>query len=144
MLWESELQAAGAGAVLRTDKAVYNGLGIRLIREMDGGRVLNFGGENSVASVNGQRSAWAAYSGALATGGTAGVAIFNHPSNPRHPTPFFVMNRFGYISAAPTFYEPLPLEESKPLKFRFAVVSFLGEARRENLDRWFQSWASSR
>jgi hypothetical protein len=144
MLWDSELRAAKAGTVLRTDKAVYNGLGIRLIHEMDGGRVLNSDGRDSVASANGQRAAWAAYSGALPSGGTAGIALFDHPSNPRHPTPFFVMNRFGYISAAPTFYEPLPLEESKPLQFRFAVVGFLGEARRENLDRWFRSWASSR
>jgi hypothetical protein len=99
---------------------------------------------DSVASANGQPAAWVAYSGALPSAATAGVAIFDHPANPRHPTPFFVMNRFGYISAAPTFREPLPLDSGKPLKFRFAVVSFMGEARRESLDRWFRSWASAR
>ena len=142
--WESELQPAKPGIVLRTNKAVYNGLGIRFVRSMDGGRVLNSRGVETVADANGQPAEWAAYSGALLSGATAGGAIFDHPSNPRHPTPFFVMNRFGYISAAPTFHEPLPLDTRKPLKLRFAVVSFLGEAQPDSLDRWFRTWASRR
>lgn len=142
--WESELTAPKPGIVLRANKAVYNGLGVRFIRSMDGGRVLNSTGAETVEDANGQAAQWAAYSGALPSGVTAGLAIFDHPSNPRHPTPFFVMNRFGYISAAPTFREPLPLETDRPLRFRFAVVSFMGAAQRDRLDQWYRAWARGR
>jgi hypothetical protein len=143
MQWESELQASRPGIVLRANKAVYNGLGIRVVRSMDGGRVLNSAGADTVADVNGQAASWAAYSGALQSGATAGLVIFDHPSNPRYPTPFFVMNKaFGYISAAPTFREPLPLDASKAVRLRFAVVSFMGDARRGEIDGWFKSWSA--
>jgi hypothetical protein len=144
MQWDSELKAAKPDTVLRAGKAVYNGLGIRLIRSMDGGRVLNSSGADTVAEVNGESASWAAYTGALPSGETAGVAIFDHPSNPRHPTPFFVMNRFGYISAAPTFREALPLDTATALKLRFAVVTFMGETRRDNLEKSFRLWSSLR
>ncbi len=69
-------------------------------------------------------------------GSMAGVAIFDHPANPRYPTPFFVMNkRYGYLSAAPTFQEPFHLRQGETLKLRWGVLSFLGKPDGAKLNR---------
>ncbi len=140
--WESELRAATGGVTLSAKGHPYDGLGIRFIDSMAKGATLNSAGTREIAQASGQNARWCAYSGALAGGGSAGVAIFDHPDNPRHPNPFFVMNQpFGYLSAAPTFREPLELREGETLRLRYAVVSFLGEAGRETLDHHFQLWS---
>jgi hypothetical protein len=75
-------------------------------------------------------------------GGTAGIAIFDHPSNPRHPSPFFVMNTpFGYMSAAPTFRDPFSLRPGEVLRLRYAVVSYLGGANRTAIEPLFERWS---
>ncbi|MBL8227570.1 MAG: PmoA family protein [Bryobacterales bacterium] len=75
----------------------------------------------------------------------AGVAFFDHPGNQRHPNPFFVMNKaFGYMSAAPTFYQPFDLAAGQSIRFRWGVLAFAGEPRKELFDRKFRSWKESR
>jgi len=133
--WESELRPAAGPVTLAADKHVYNGLGIRFAHDLDRGSVLNANGTADIKRANGEAAVWCAYYG------SAGAAIFDHPSNPRHPTPFFVMNEpFGYLSAAPTFREPLRLEPGGALRLRYAVVAFAGAP--QNLDKLYESWAS--
>ena len=80
-----------------------NGLGIRFVPGMDGGNVLNSNGTAASKRPMAKRRG-------VRTTARAGVAFFDHPSNPRHPNAFFVMNKaFGYMSAAPTFREPFDL-----------------------------------
>lgn len=134
--WVSEFEAAGTVSLGPGDH-VYNGLGIRTVAAMDAGAVLNSRGTASVPKANGERATWCAYYGQA-----AGVAIFDHPSNPRHPTPFFVMNqRFGYLAAAPTFTkEPFALAPGGRIRFRWGVLAYLGEPRGDVLDRCFRTW----
>lgn len=138
--WESELAADAAPVVLNAEKHVYNGLGIRFIREMDRGRVLNSRGTDEVKKADGEPAEWCAY-WAEPGGEAAGVAIFDHPGNPRHPTPFFVMSEpFGYLSAAPTYREPFRIEPGRPLRLRWAVVAFDGPADPLRLSGWYRRW----
>jgi hypothetical protein len=142
--WESTLRAAGGPLVLDASKHVYNGLGMRFVRAMDLGGVLNACGTRAIEQANGEEAAWCCYHGALGEGRRAAVAIMNHPSNPRHPAAFFVMNKpFGYLAAAPTFREPFRLAPDRPLKLRWAVVSLLGEPAPERLDGMFRTWSGS-
>ncbi len=142
--WESALEAAGEPVTLDASKHVYNGLGIRFVRSMDQGGVLNARGTRTIEQANGEDAAWCCYWGALADRHTAAVAILNHPSNSRHPAPFFVMKEpFGYLAAAPTFREPFRLTRDRVLVLRWAVVSVLGEPSRELLEGLFQKWSQS-
>ncbi|MCC6861749.1 MAG: PmoA family protein [Bryobacterales bacterium] len=142
--WISELRPPGAEVVLSAGTHPYNGLGIRFPREMDGGEILNSQGSRTVEKANGEPAAWCAYAGAFG-GGRAGVAILDHPGNPRHPAPFFVMNQpFGYISAAPTFREPFRVERAKPLRLRYLAVSFLGPADAAALNALHGKWGRRR
>jgi hypothetical protein len=141
--WRSDLEAAEAPVTLSAKDHVYNGLGIRFIRSMDDGGVLNSNGTSEIEKANGEPAAWCAYHGKSEKGGMAGAVIFDHPSNPRHPTPFFVMNKpFGYVSAAPTFREPFELQPGLPLRLRYAVASFLGAADRPRMEGWQRRWLS--
>jgi len=140
--WTSALRAAGDPVTLDASKHVYNGLGIRFVRSMDLGMVLNARGTRTIEQANGEDAAWCCYYGGLKDRHTAGVAILNHPSNPRHPAPFFVMNKpFGYLAAAPTFREPFRLMRERALVLRWAVVSFLGEPSPERLAALYRKWS---
>lgn len=134
--WITELKAATGPVKLAAGQHVYNGLGIRIIPSMDGGGVLNSSGTTTIEKANGEAAEWCAYYGS-----GAGVAVFDHPTNPRHPNAFFVMNKaFGYMSAAPTFREPFELAVNQSIRFRWGVLTFRGEAKREVLQRRFDSW----
>lgn len=139
--WTSELRAVSGPVVLSAAEHVYNGLGIRFKHELDGGSVLNSKGTTGIEKTNGDDADWCAYSATVASG-VAGAVIFNHPSNPRRPIPYFVMNKpFGYISAAPTFREPFRIEKGGSLRLRFGVAAFNGEPAVERMNRMFQQWA---
>ncbi|MBL8292291.1 MAG: PmoA family protein [Bryobacterales bacterium] len=138
--WITELTAADEPVKLAAGQHVYNGLGIRVVPEMDGGRVLNSNGTATIEKANGEPAKWCAY-----TGAGLGVAFFDHPANPRHPNAFFVMNKaFGYMSAAPTFREPFQLARGESIRFRWGVLAFGGEPKAEALDRRFQSWSKEK
>ncbi|MCS7253856.1 MAG: PmoA family protein [Armatimonadota bacterium] len=138
-VWESELTA---NEELTLSGAQYNGLGIRFIRSMNGGNVLNSNGTTEIKRANGERASWCAYFG-NANGSLCTVAIFSHPSNPRHPTPFFVMDQpFGFLSAAPTFYEPIKLKPNDVLRLRYLIITFVGKADGKVLNEIYDQWTS--
>lgn len=54
---------------------------------------------------------------------TAGVAIFDHPANPRHPTPWYGATGAGhYFNAAFLFHEPMRVASGEALAFRYRVL----------------------
>ncbi len=135
--WITELRAVTEPVKLAAGKHVYNGLGIRVTPEMDGGRVLNSKGTATIEKANGEAANWCAYYGA-----GAGVAMFDHPANPRHPNAFFVMNKaFGYMSAAPTYQEAFDLAVNESIRFRWGVLAFSGEPVADTLHQHFQAWS---
>lgn len=137
--WITELKATSGPVKLACGQHVYNGLGLRVIPEMDGGRVLNSNGTATIEKANGEGAQWCAYSGAGRT-----IAFFDHPRNPRHPNAFFVMNKaFGYMSAAPTFRDPFELAVGDSIRFHWGVLAFRGEPDRAALSRRFQSWSKA-
>jgi hypothetical protein len=141
--WITELTAP-EGASLQAGQHVYDGLGIRFIPSMDGGEILNERGTTTIEKANGEPAKWCTYFGPLSRPGeTGGVAFFDHPSNPRHPTPFFVMNKpFGYMSAAPTFRSGFEMGRGEKLTFRWGVLSYVGKPDAAGFNRLFDKWGS--
>lgn len=135
--WTSEFEAP-QDVSLGAGTHPYNGLGIRFVDRLAGGSVLNSRGSAEIAKANGEAARWCTYFGS-----PGGVALFDHPSNPRHPTPFFVMNKpFGYLSAAPTFHDTtFNLKKGERLGFRWGVLSYMGTRSSKALDRIFDHWA---
>jgi hypothetical protein len=144
--WSTELRTAEAGdMVLTAAKAGYDGLGLRVVRSMDFGDALNSEGSQTIEKANGQGARWCSYYGGMQDGGKAGVAMFDHPSNPRYPTPYYVMkDKFGYMTAAPTFRDPMKVTAGTPLRLCYRVAAFRGEPDRAKLDAASAGWAKEK
>jgi hypothetical protein len=68
---------------------------------------------------------WCDLSGKLDGGvnQTGGIAMFDHPENPRHPTPWYGGTGSGhYFNAAFLFNEPMKVAADDKLRFRYRVL----------------------
>jgi len=86
---------------------------------------------------------WADLSGKIDGGPnqTAGLAIFDHPSNIRHPTPWYGGTGPGhYINAAFLFHEPLELPAHQPLTLRYRVLVHDGIWEKDQLAAAYQAY----
>jgi hypothetical protein len=119
--------------------------------ERKGGRMVDADGRATMKNVWGKRSNWVDYTAEL-DGERVGVAMFDHPENPRHPTYWhardyglFALNPFGQAA----FDEKL--EESKwklpkgdKLSFRWRVVIHPGDAETGNVADLYRVFSASR
>jgi hypothetical protein len=128
--------------------------GIRLaesmIEEKGGGRMVNAEGKETEKNVWGKRSAWVDYSGPV-DGQTVGVAIFDNPANPRHPTYWHsrgyglhAANIFGVrdFTGDKTQDGSLTIEPGQPLRFRYRVIIHSGDARTANISELYKKYSS--
>jgi hypothetical protein len=103
--------------------------------ERKGGRMTDADGRVSMKQVWGKRSNWVDYVAAL-DGEKVGVAIFDHPDNPRHPTYWhardyglFALNPFGRNAFDDKAEESKwTIAKSEKLAFRWMVVVHPGDA----------------
>jgi len=147
LMWESRLSVpTGKGSVTLTG-AHYFGLGMRFIRAMDAEGQFRNADDNPGTVFRGEerlvRSNWCAYTAAV-DGDDVTVAMFGHPSNPRHPTTWFTMTEpFAYLSATLGLHEePLKLVEGNRLDLRYAVVLWDRRAQTDEIDETYRQWAS--
>jgi hypothetical protein len=96
----------------------------------------------------GKRSNWVDYAGTI-EGEQLGVAIFDHPSNPRNPTywhsrdyALFALNPFGRKAFDPAQEEShWVLEAGQSLRFRWRVVIHPGDAAGAHLADLYKDFA---
>ena len=132
----------------------YAGLGIRFAR----------GGANTLLKADGEtdwkenwddpsrfRSPWVAYAFSLDglpsrtwNANWAGMALFDHPSNPRFPTPWLTFNGLGMqkILAAFIRHEPFVFRKGDTLDLRYRAVSFNGRPDLAVLENAWKEWAA--
>jgi hypothetical protein len=102
----------------------YGGLVFRGNRNWQQTRLLFSDGSTSDRPT-GIPADWADLSGKL-DGGlkiSGGVALFDHPENPRHPSPWYGATGAGhYINAAFLFHETMNVAAGQTLRFRYRVL----------------------
>ena len=89
-----------------------------------------------MAAIWGKRATWVDYTADLG-GESLGVAIMDHPQNPRHPTYWhardyglFALNPFGRKSFDPTQEESQwKIPAGQKLEFRWGVLIHPGDAK---------------
>lgn len=129
--------------------------GIRLATSMTedkGGRMVNAEGAETEKNCWGKRSAWLDYYGPV-DGQTVGVAVFDHPSNPRHPT-YWHARAYGLLAANifgvhdflndKTKDGSLTIKPGESLRFRYRVVIHPGDTRQAGIAALYQKYAESR
>ena len=128
---------------------------IRLTAALDGkhtGKMISAEGKVGEKLVWGKRSPWVDYVGQL-EGETLGVAILDHPSNPKHPTYWhsrdyglFAANIFGehdYYNDK-TKDGGMTLEPGKSWRFRYRVVIHPGDTEAAGIAGMFTKWSAKK
>ena len=126
---------------------------LRLTAPLDGkhtGKMKSAEGKVGEKLVWGKRSPWVDYVGQL-EGETMGVAILDHPSNPKHPTYWhsrdyglFAANIFGEHD----FYNDktkdggMTLEPGKSWRFRYRLVIHPGDTDAAGIAGMFAKWSA--
>jgi hypothetical protein len=99
----------------------------------------------------GKRSDWVDFSGTI-DGATYGIAVMDHPSNPRYPAYWHVrdygllaVNIFGVrdFENAPARDGSLTIRPGQPIRFRYRVIIHPSDALRAGLPDQFTSWANA-
>ena len=123
----------------------YAGLSWRFARGLGAVDGLDAEGRRHRA-IEHQRARWAALHGALDGGPAqlAGVAMFDHPANPRHPTPwrYIADPGFAYLNPSPLLAEPLRLQAGETLGLRYRVLVFPGPADPSRLEAEWARYAA--
>jgi hypothetical protein len=86
---------------------------------------------------------WCDLSGKLDGGPnqTGGIALFDHPNNPRHPTPWYGATGPGhYMNAAFLFNEPMNVAEGETLLFQYRALVHDGIWEVERLQSAYEDY----
>jgi Methane oxygenase PmoA len=128
-------------------------MGIRVceeLKESRGATLLNSEGGAGEKQIWGKRARWVDYSGKV-QGTAVGVAMFDHPSNPKSPT-FWMARGYGLL-AANAFGESeftgdktrdgsLTIPAGGKLEFRHRVLIHPGDAKTAGVEKLYQRWAA--
>ena len=121
---------------------------LRLEGRVARGQALNSEGIRG-RDVWGQRAKWVDYWAPI-DGNVVGVAIFDHPENPRHPT-WWHARHYGLITANPsgghdaTGTTPaIEVEAGGRLQFRYRFLFHAGDADQADIARRYEEYAASR
>jgi hypothetical protein len=128
---------------------------LRLTAPLDGkhgGKMVSAEGKVGEKLVWGKRSPWVDYVGQI-EGSTVGVAIFDHPSNPKHPTYWhsrdyglFAANVFGEhdFHADKARDGSLTLEPGQSWRFRYRVVIHPDDTEAAGVASLYADWAKKK
>ncbi len=133
------LEFTAAGEKVTLGKTPFGFLGLRVAPTMavrgGAGRALNAEGAENEAGTHWKRSRWLDYAGPVAPGITNGVAVFDHPENPRFPTYFHVRDD-GWVGASFCYAEPYDVEAGNPLVLRYRVFAHGGLGAEDIETHW--------
>jgi Methane oxygenase PmoA len=119
--------------------------------ERKGMKMVDADGREKMANIWGKRSNWVDYSADL-DGEKLGVAMFDHPSNPRHPTYWhardyglFALNPFGSSAFDPKQEESSwKIPVGQKIEFRWRVLIHPGDAQTAKVADLYAEYARKR
>jgi Family of unknown function (DUF6807) len=92
-----------------------------------GGEILNARGDRNERGAHLKRAEWIDQSGPVGQNEWAGVAMFDHPANPNHPTVWHCRND-GWAGASFNADGPVKLKaDQPPLRLRYRVLLHRGD-----------------
>lgn len=121
-----ELQMSFAPVMesLKLGKTNFGFMGLRVAKSLSvhygGGQLGNSEGGNGEQAIFARLATWVDYSGPASAAANEGVTWFDHPSNPRHPTPWHVRDD-GWMSAAFNLQEAYEFRGVQPLRLRYGL-----------------------
>jgi hypothetical protein len=90
--------------------------------------------------VSGKRARWCDFSGPLDNTNTGGIAILDHPLNPRHPTPWNNWNNMTFMASF-TYQEFFELQPERELRLRYRIYIHPGDAKQGEVEATWNEFA---
>lgn len=94
------------------------------------------------AAGDGQPARRVDFSGPTKKGSVAGITVFDHPTNPRHPTAWYLNASQPYFSPALIYAAPLTLKAGAKMRLRYRVLVHQGPGAAAALEREWKSFAT--
>lgn len=146
---------ADRGAVIKMGDTEEGALGLRLadeFRQDRGALLTNSNGLRGTENIWGKRARWVDYSTTL-KGEKVGVAVFDHPQNPKHPT-YWHARGYGLYAANPfgehDFHKDpardgsVTIPPGGKLTFRYRVVIHPGDAETAAIEKLASAFAGEK
>jgi len=114
----------------------YAGLSVRLVRDSKNCQIVDSEGHTYNKEFNNAKAKWLDYTFEVA-GKPAGIAILDHPSNLRHPTPWYVIitKDMRYFSPAFIYYEPYTLKAHQSLTLKYRIIIHPGRTDSASMEK---------
>lgn len=113
----------------------YAGLSARLAENASDCQVIDSQSRRN-PQANKKHSRWLGFSFKTAAGKFGGIAMFDHPVNPRHPSPWYVITDepMRYFSPSFLYYKPYTLPAGKNLTLRYRILIHPGRTELELME----------
>ena len=147
-----EIVFTGSEDTVTLDDAKDSGFSVRVAHSIcvdakEGGTIVNSEGHRD-KDAWGKRAAWCDFHGPVG-GERAGIAILNHPSSFRHPTPWhartyglFTANPFGLKTVAKEDEDgTVTLKKGETLTLRHRVIFHAGDEKEAGIAEAFEAYA---
>lgn len=150
-VWDmSVLQTNISSDTLFLQKHLYGGLGVRGSKYWNQQDSLHFSSAAKFLtseglgkdSANHTRPLWTAIFGEI-EGDTVGIAAFDHPDNPRFPTPVRVHPTMPYFSIAAPVVGPFHLPPDSTYEMKYRCMSFMGAPDPRAFNKIGAAWSAT-
>jgi hypothetical protein len=112
----------------------------------NGGTMINAEGIKSEKDTFGKKSPWMDYYGKRGDG-IEGLAIFQHPSNPWYPSPWFTRD-YGFMSPTPMYWPQndidTQMKKGTVLKLRYRVLVHSGDHNQAKITEAFEKYRNDK
>jgi hypothetical protein len=151
-----DIELAAPKEPVTLGKTNFGLVGVRMAKTIGvhdgGGTIRSSEGGINEPQVHEKPARWCDYSGPIAREGdddrlpqersdsTSGISLFDHPSNPNHPTVFHVRDD-GWMGSALTFAAPRTIEPGSPLKLRYGLWVHVGVPGPDKINKQFDDFA---
>ena len=119
----------------------YAGLSVRMAKATRGWQFVDSKGRKD-KEAHGKRARWVDFSGEIGGDKAAGVTIFDHPDNLRHPSPWYVEKGMPYFSPAVLFDKAYTLAAGKSLTLRYRILIHPGRADNDLLESEWKKFSA--
>jgi len=90
--------------------------------------------------VRGDKASWVDFSGPIKDDKFAGIAVFDHPKNLNHPSPWWITSDMPYFSPAVIYHKALTLPGGESFKLQYRVWVHAGMVDKNVLDKQWKSF----
>ncbi len=141
MVFEFDFEFKVDTTILNSNHALFSAEVVPEVAVQGGGLLTNAEGGKQEEGTFGIPCEWCDYSGNL-NGHWEGIRIYQHPSNPGYPWPFFTRD-YGFVSPTPMYWLPeegVSYKAHDKVSLKFLIVVHAGDIQEKILESIHRKW----